>query len=331
MIHRRTPGWYLGLLIVALVMALALALVSVHIRLSNSGLGCDDWPQCYGRIGSAAATDARAADAGAPQELAPSLAGRAHRVIASTLGLVILAIAAVALARRPRLCGWLAPSLLLAVMVALAALGNWSTGLQRPGVVMANFAGGIALAALLWWMLITVHPAASANRRADAQRRRWAAAAIIVVILQTLLGGLVSAYFAGLACGPSLSCDGRWLPYLPWTTLSGLAGVLELDATGRVAIGDTLTGLHMAHRVLGVAVVALIARLAWLAWHDGRPIAGLLLAGLVVIEAALGVASVHFELAPNLVLAHYALAVALLFALLAMLHQPSDVPAASQC
>jgi cytochrome c oxidase assembly protein subunit 15 len=325
------PGWYLGLLVAALVMALALALVSVHIRLLNSGLGCADWPQCYGRIGGAAAMGAPAADGGAPQQLAPRLASRAHRVIASTLGLVILAIAAIALARRPRLCGWLAPTLLLAVMVALAVLGNWSAGLQRPGVVIANFAGGIALAALLWWMLITARPAAPRKRRTDAQRRRWVAAALGVTILQTLLGGFVSAYFAGLACGPSWSCDGRWLPSLPWAALSGLAGVLELDATGRVAIGDTLSGLHMAHRVLGVAAVALVARLAWLVWRDGRPVAGLLLAGLVVVAAALGVAAVHFDLAPNLVLAHYALAVALLFALLAMLPRPSAVSAASQC
>lgn len=318
MMERRTPAWYLIMLVTALVMALALSLVSVHIRLLNSGLGCTDWPHCYGRIGTA----------GAPQSAAESItdsssagtvdaATRAHRTIASALGLIILGVAVAALARRPRLTGFLPPTLLLTVMIGLAVLGNWSSGLQRPGVVMANFTGGIALAALLWWLLM----AARAHRPSSAPAlRHWTAAALLLLVAQLVLGGLVSAYFAGLACGPSASCNGNWMPAVPWATLSGLFDLLELDAAGKVIGGDQLTGLHMAHRLLGMALVPIIAWLAWRLHRDGRSLLAGMLTVIIVAEAALGVASVHLNLHPGLVLSHYALALALLLALLVPLH-----------
>lgn len=151
---------------------------------------------------------------------------------------------------------------------------------------------------------------------------------MLVVAAQIVLGGLVSAYFAGLACGPSPTCAGNWVPSLPWHTLTGLFDVLELDADGRAVGGHALTGLHMAHRLLGVAAAVVVAVLAWRLRREGRtPIAVMLLA-LVVVEVVLGLASVRLELDRNVVLAHYALALALLLALLSLIAPAGAHPAA---
>lgn len=313
---RSSPRWFAGLLVVALVMALALSLVSVHLRLVNSGLGCADWPDCYGRIG--AAVDTPRVAPGETADAPASLATRAHRAIASALGLVILVIVAAALTRHTPPTGRLAPTLLLMVMVGLAVLGKWSAGLHRPGVVMANFTGGIALAALLWWLLLASGRGQSQPRARRAAVHRWASAALLLVAAQIVLGGLVSAYFAGLACGPSPTCAGNWMPSVPWHTLTGLFDVLEIDTGGRVVGGHALTGLHMAHRLLGVLAAVVVALLAWRLRQEGRAAMAVALLALVVIEAVLGLASVHLKLDRGVVLAHYALALALLLALLTL-------------
>jgi len=310
---RSTPSWYLGLLTVTFATAVALALVSAHIRLTNSGLGCTDWPQCYGRIGTVADTSATAV------HTAPAGATRIHRVLASTLGLLVLAVAAAALKPRLRASGWLPPALALAVMIALAVLGKWSSGLQRPAVVIANFSGGIVLAATLWWLLVgairsKAVPAASVARHSIT--RLWMMLGSLALFVQIVLGGLVSAYFAGLACGPSPTCGGSWSPALPWFELSAQFYLLELDTTGRVIIGDTLTGLHMTHRLFGFVLVPLIVWIAWQLHRHGLRGSAITVVSLLAAEVALGLAAVNMALPPALILLHYGLALALLLALL---------------
>lgn len=313
MATRGAPSWYLALLTVTLATAVALALVSAHLRLTNSGLGCADWPQCYGRIDTM--PDASAAVV----QTAPTGATRIHRVLASTLGLLVLAVAAAALRPGLRATGWLPPALALAVMIALAVLGKWSSGLQRPAVVIANFSGGIVLASALWWLLVgairsNAMPTASAPR--NSITRPWMLLASLALFVQIVIGGLVSAYFAGLACGPSPTCGGSWSPALPWLELSAQFYLLELDAAGRVIIGETLTGLHMAHRLLGFVLVPLIVWIAWRLHRHGLRGSAITVVSLVAAEVALGVAAVNMALPHALILLHYGLALALLLALL---------------
>ena len=142
-----------ALAIVSLLFVLALVSVSAYLRLDNSGIGCVDWPACYGLIG-------------APAEGAPSIgstyerlaleaqqpmswATPAHRLIASVLGLLILGMALLSVRqRRDRLLSFA----LLALTVFLAWLGIYSGGLHSPAVVMGNLGGGFAMLGLLGWM-----------------------------------------------------------------------------------------------------------------------------------------------------------------------------------
>ncbi|MBI1906885.1 MAG: COX15/CtaA family protein [Rhodocyclales bacterium] len=284
-------------------MAMALALVSAHLRLVNSGLGCAEWPQCYGRIGAPASS-------AAPVENDTGAARLAHRVLASALGIVVLLVVAANLRRHGTR---IAAGLLLLVTLGLAALGKHSAGLEQPAVVMANYSGGMILVASLWWLRNSV---AAPRSGYSPSLRRWSLFCLAALSVQLLSGGLVSAYFAGLACGPSIDCNGHWLPDLPWDVISTFFGHLALDDTGTVAMGRSLSGLHMAHRIGGVALVAILAWLAWSLHQSGRSRLACTILALTSAAALAGVLAVRMQLPHGMVLSHYTLALALLLATL---------------
>jgi cytochrome c oxidase assembly protein subunit 15 len=305
----RVHAWYRALLLAGLLLAVALALISVHLRLVNSGLGCTDWPDCYGNL----ARSAEFGTAGPFKELAV----RAHRVLASVLGLLVLAVLALSL--------WLRvlrvpAGLLFGVMLLLAALGRWSAGLNLPGIVMANFAGGLLMIALLWFLwrsFFTAEPAPAATVH------RLAGIATVMLSIQMGLGGLMSAFFAGLACGPAFDCAAPWSPGIPLEVLSGLFRPLELDATGRVLISSDLAGLHMTHRMLGFALVPVFCALAYLLARSRRRALAVTMLALTVLSGLGGVMTVRLALPPLMVLAHYAIALGLLLTALSAWHTGS--------
>lgn len=299
----RLPEWYRALLAAGLTMAIALALVSVHLRLASSGLGCADWPQCYGRIGT-----------GISDVVFPDNGTRftqfSHRILASMLGIVVLLVFTTALRqKRERV----AASMLFLVTLVLAALGKHSAGLERPAVVMTNYSGGILLVALFWWMLICSKGRSTAVTLTST---RWALFSVLALTIQLLSGGLVSAYFAGVACGASINCNGSWIPSIPWGAFSMFFDRLALDDNGRVIIGQSLTGLHMAHRMGGAALVALLSWLAWSVHISGRTALACTILGLAATTGLVGAFSVKMNLSPELVMTHYILALALLLSVL---------------
>lgn len=282
---------------------LAIVGLSAYLRLRQAGLGCATWPACYGRIlGSMPATISDAAIAAARQS---------HRIAASAMLLLALALCALTLGPRPRL--WREGRLALGVLaltLGLAALGVGAGSSTLPAVVLGNLLGGFLTLALCARLAAVATGAAPASGRL----RAWARLACVLVLLQVALGGLVSATFGALSCGSWRECADaarglawHWGLLDPW--LGPTADAL-LPAQPR---GAWLQWLHRSGAWLVLGAGLLVAARALL---DRRRLLAGLLAVLLALQLTNGLLLAPASLALGQVLAHNLLS-ALLLALLA--------------
>jgi cytochrome c oxidase assembly protein subunit 15 len=304
----------------AVIYTFVVVVVGAYVRLSDAGLGCPDWPGCYGELTPHLAQDdiAKAVeDQGGthgPVSLGKAWKEMFHRYIAGGLGLVILAIAVTAWLRRRELrqSPLLATSLLVLVMFQ-AALGMWTvTLLLKPVIVTLHLLGGLATLALLAWLGLrqeTFKPVPTAAMRL----RPWALLTLLIVIAQIMLGGWVSTNYAALACVDFPTCHGQWLPEMDFHHGFQLVRELGMTAAGTHLSYDAITAIHWTHRV-GAAVTFLYAggfalvllRTAGLAGY------GAVLLAVLLLQVALGIANVVAGLPLAVAAAHNAGAAILL-------------------
>jgi cytochrome c oxidase assembly protein subunit 15 len=285
----------------ALALTFVVVVIGAYVRLSDAGLGCPDWPLCYGRPIPDAGEDARAW-----KEMV-------HRWLAGTLGLLLFALLLVAW--RTRQSRALA-SAIAALVVFQAALGMWTvTLLLKPVIVTAHLLGGMTLLALMvWFCLGRLHHGAAPEGRA---MRGAAALALAAVAAQIALGGWVSANYAALACPDLPLCVGHAVP--PMDFANGFHMVRELGRTddGELLPQAALIAIHWSHRMFALVVVAVVAWAAIRASKLYRAI-GLSIGALLALQFSLGIANVAFSVPLALAAAHNAGAAALLAALVVL-------------
>jgi cytochrome c oxidase assembly protein subunit 15 len=285
----------------ALALTFAVVVVGAYVRLSDAGLGCPDWPLCYGRPIPDAGEDARAW-----KEMV-------HRWLAGTLGLLLFALLLVSW--RTRQSRGLA-SAIAVLVVFQAALGMWTvTMLLKPVIVTAHLAGGMTLLALVVWLCLE---RGGYGTRPRAHGLRGAAAlALAAVAVQILLGGWVSANYAALACPDLPLCVGQAVP--PMDFANGFHMVRELGRTneGEPLPQPALIAIHWSHRMFALVVVAVVAWAAIRASKLYRAL-GLFIGALLTVQVSLGIANVAFSVPLALAAAHNAGAAALLAALVVL-------------
>lgn len=290
----------LAVLGVALVLVIVVA--SAYMRLSAAGLSCADWPACYGRVANAVEPAAGV-----------RIARIAHRLAATAVAGLTLALVALGFVAVPRRVAQIALAIAaLAVVVGLAVLGIATSklageGPPRPAVTLANLLGGFLLLAIL----VALCASTLQSMRVPAWVRAVALVALAVVALQTVLGGFVSARFAGLACPTFPLCGAEAPPGSLLTTLDPFAP-LAVNGSNRIVRPPALAALQSAHRVVAHAVLFLAIALAiGLARARRRRLAMAVIVP-VVVELALGASSAIFELPLFVVLAHNLVAALLL-------------------
>jgi cytochrome c oxidase assembly protein subunit 15 len=292
---------YRSLCIAALVLAFVVVVMGAYVRLSDAGLGCPDWPLCYGQPLPADIADRDA--------LAKAWKEMGHRYLAGTLGALILAIAVAAW--RLRHSPLLASALVLLVAFQ-ATLGKWTvTMLLKPAIVTAHLLGGMATLALLAWLALAQWPHAPApGMRA---LRRVAASALVLLAVQIALGGWVSANYAALACPELPLCAGS----MDFGNAFHVVRELGKTPQGEPLSHDALRAIHWTHRLF--ALVALIAVLAAAARAFRLlPRLAIAIGVLVALQFGLGVANVALGLPLALAAAHNAGAALLLVALVVL-------------
>jgi cytochrome c oxidase assembly protein subunit 15 len=289
----------LGLL--ALVLTFVVVVVGAYVRLSDAGLGCPDWPFCYGRPIPDAMEDARAW-----KEMG-------HRYLAGTLGILIFILALAAW--RIRQSPWLATAI-AALVVFQATLGKWTvTMLLQPAIVVAHLLGGMTLLALLVWFCLE-RPSYAPAPEARALRAP-AAAALAFLSFQILLGGWVSANYAGLACPDLPGCLGQVVPPMDFGNAFHVLRELGRTDAGELLPQAALTAIHWSHRMFAVVVFVVVAWVVLKTFKFSKPLA-ITIALLLVGQVVLGIANVAFGLPLALAAAHNAGAALLLGSLVVL-------------
>jgi cytochrome c oxidase assembly protein subunit 15 len=317
--------YYRPLLLAATLLAFAVVILGAYVRLSDAGLGCPDWPGCYGQLIGVpdAAHEQAAALAAFPDR--PLVAHKAwkemaHRYCAGALGLLIALIALLAWRER-RALGQspLLPGMLVGIVVFQALLGMWTvTELLKPMVVSAHLLGGMTTLALLLWLLLRQR----SERQVPPPTEGLilpAALALLAVVLQIALGGWVSSNYAALACSDFPTCLGAWLPAMDFAQAFQLHRDLGQNADGTLLSNAALTAIHWTHRVGALLVTLLVGWLAlrlagrrdWRRW-------GLWLGVALGVQIGVGIANVLLLLPLPLAVAHNAGAAILLCVTLAL-------------
>lgn len=314
---------YLNYVRLILVFTLVVIILGAWTRLADAGLGCPDWPGCYGQwLVPETADEVEDKDylVQRPLEVAKGWLEMIHRYAAGLLGLLIggLAVWSWQRARQaPPQPTWL-PTLLLGLVLVQALLGMWTvTLLLKPVVVMAHLLGGFTLLALLFVLMLRLQPAPPPV--AEANHLRWAARiGLVLLIVQIALGGWTSTNYAALACTDLPTCQGVWWPqmdlaegFILWRGIGTNYEYGVLEHPARIAI-------HMVHRLGAVVVFIWLAGLAYaLVRHSPLLVmASVRMGALLVLQVVLGVSNVLLNLPLWVATAHNVTAALLLLAII---------------
>lgn len=320
-----TAAHLAALTALTLFMTYDLVVFGSFTRLTDSGLGCPDWPGCYGEASPLEARGdilaAEAAAPGGPVSWTKAWIEMIHRYLAMTVGVLIVVMAAVAWRERARLPfspGW--PTAALAWVVVQGLFGKYTVTLKLyPAVVTLHLLGGLVLLALL----AVQHEAFQRRPLAlSANLRRGAWVAVLLLAAQVALGGWVSTNYAVLACTGAPQCNGQW-----WPAMDFAQGFTLLRHLGRTGDGgylgqEALVAIHMGHRLFAIVVTGVLGALAWRLGRAGDAAArrfGHGLGLLLLAQLASGLSNVVLGWPLAAALAHSAGAAALLLVLVLLL------------
>ncbi len=317
----RERSHYRRLLLITTVLTSILVVVGAYVRLSDAGLGCPDWPGCYGQPQvPQALPEGHAAVSAGGVDAAKGWKEMGHRYLASFVGLLIASIAIAALIGRERFrssprIAWV----LVAVVIAQAALGRWTvTLLLKPAIVTLHLVGGMTTLGLLTWLTLRAFAqgAARSAGRATVRTVPWrlfAMIALVLVAVQIILGGWVSSNYAALACPDLPLCRGDWMPTMHFAQAFEVVRELGRTGDGQLLSLEVLTAIHWTHRIWAIVVflyclgfgfkLARTPRMAKYGWG---------LIALACVQVSLGVANVLLSLPLAVAAAHNAGAAALL-------------------
>ncbi len=283
--------------LIGVALAFVVVVLGAYTRLVDAGLGCPDWPGCYGHLAvpqtAEAISTAEARFPDTPVEAYKAWTEMVHRYAAAALGLLILAVVAQAVRRRHRVPLKLPIALALLVMLQ-GAFGAWTVTLKLwPQVVTAHLLGGFATLSLLW--LLALRLGLGSGLKVQARHFRLALAALAVLVVQIALGGWVTSNYAALACPDFPTCHGAWVPPMDVAEGFNIFQSVGPNYLGGIMDSEARIAIQFAHRLGAVAVLLVVGWLGWRLLASDSPLASWVIA-LLALQLSLGIANVLLTL-----------------------------------
>ena len=319
------------LVLLSILLTIVVIGLGAYTRLTHAGLGCPDWPTCYGLLDvPETKAQIRAAEQAFPErpvEPAKAWNEMIHRYFAGSLGLFILAIAIVAIKQRKQGSPVILPLIILSLVVFQAALGMWTVTMKlMPIVVMAHLLGGFTTLCLLFLLHLRLKSDhASATNTSVKKYRNFALIGVLILTIQIALGGWTSSNYAALSCVELPICQGDWLSQLSFD--NSFAPIPEQQDSyefGHLSHNERLT-IHIVHR-FGAMITSLY--LIWLALSVFRKTPNrsiknstLIMLAMLTAQVSLGISNIWLHLPLNIAVAHNLVAAFLMLSLISLTYK----------
>ena len=313
--------------LIAALLAFCVIVLGAWVRLSAAGLGCPDWPGCYGHLTvDEAARNADAINQAFPHrpfEYSKAIKEMVHRYFASTLGVLILVLAGFAIwNRKDPQQPFKLPLALVGLVVLQGLLGMWTvTLLLKPLIVVLHLLGGLTTFSLLSWMAMRKPIAAPPL----PWLRHLAVFGLIALALQIALGGWTSSNYAALACPDFPTCQNSYWPHMDAKDAFVLWRGLGIDYEGGVLNHPARVAIHFVHRlgalVAGLTLIVLAACTFRFGATPSVRRSAVVLAVFLILQLLLGPAMVMRGLPLPLATAHNGMAALLLWSVLRLNRQ----------
>ncbi|MGI9275862.1 MAG: COX15/CtaA family protein [Endozoicomonas sp.] len=338
-VHKK--GFYLSLFATAL--AMVVVVLGAYTRLVHAGLGCPDWPGCYGFLTVPETAEAielaesRFPDA--PVEVEKGWPEMIHRYVAGLLMLAVLSIAVLSFRHRKEAERSVKlPFFILGLVMIQAAFGMWTVTLKLwPQVVTAHLLGGFATFSLLF--LLTLRLSGLKWRKLPSSGRldnlrTLSLVSLMVIVIQITLGGWTSSNYAALACPELPTCQGQWLPPVDFAEGFDVGQSIGPNYLGGQMDSQGRTAIHLAHRAGAIVSLLLLCFLFTRVYRYRRELSftergGLgritsLVALALLIQVCLGLSNIIWHLPLAVAVAHNLGGALLLLSLVALNYRLSD-------
>ena len=304
-------NWYKKLVLISVILTLCVVVFGAYVRLTDAGLGCPDWPGCYGTLtvpeSIESIENAQQAFPESPVETDKAWIEMIHRYLAGILGIIIFIVAFLSYKNRDEIkVPLIIPFFLVGLLCFQAALGMWTvTMLLKPAIVSLHLMGGMTILGLLTFIAHRHWGSVNHTAVLDPAARFFIRLSLLLLFIQILLGGWTSTNYAALACTDYPTCHGSLIPAMDFKNSFSIFRELGMTPDGQQLSLEALHAIQWVHRVGAIVLTVYLVSMAYfLRSYPGIRFYKNLLLVVLAIQFIIGIANLLLHLPIVLATAH---------------------------